>query len=110
MISFKLLLEMIFIALATASISMTITKSNITKKLRALISKCGLRAEELIHCPYCLSHWLAVIIICTFYWGIYPLSTIIIMIFMVITLTCFGSLGIVWLFLMLNDLDNEEED
>jgi len=108
--SFELLLEIVFIALAIASASMTITKSNITKKLRTLISKCGLWAKELIHCPYCLCHWLAAVIICTFYWGVYPLSMLIIMIFMVVTLACFGLLGIVWLFLMLDDLDNVEEN
>jgi len=108
--SFKLFLEMVFIALAIASVSMTITKSNITGKLRALISKCGLWAKKLIHCPYCLSHWLAAVIICIFYWGVYPLSMLIIMIFTVITLACFGSLGIVWLFLMLDDLDNAGEN
>lgn len=110
MMSFKLLLEMIFIALATASISMTITKSNITKKLRELISKGGSWAEELIHCPYCLCHWVAAIIICISCWNIYSFDILILMIFGVVTLACFGSLGIVWLFLMLDDLDNTEEN
>ena len=106
----KLFLEMIFMALAIASISMTITKSNIMKKPRALISKSGSWTRELIHCPYCLCHWLAAGIVCAFCWGTYPLSTLILMIFGVITLACFGSLGITWLFLALDDLDNSEEN
>jgi hypothetical protein len=110
MMSSKLLLEMIFIALAVASISMTITKSNIMEKLRVLISKGGSWMKELIHCPYCLCHWLTAGIVCTFYWEIYPFSMLILMIFGIITLACFGSLGIAWLFLVLDDLNNLEEN
>jgi hypothetical protein len=52
--------EMILLGLAIASITMTVTKSNVMAYPRDQVSKLGRWAEDLAHCPYCLSHWLTI--------------------------------------------------
>jgi len=46
------------IALASASISFTITSTSIFLWLRELIAPVHHKLEELIHCPWCLSHYI----------------------------------------------------
>ncbi len=45
--------EYIIVALAVASSSVTITRSSVFKPLRDKFD------WKLLHCPYCLSHWIA---------------------------------------------------
>lgn len=49
---------LLMIALATASISFTITTTTIFKWLRDLISPIHPKLHELIHCPWCLGHYI----------------------------------------------------
>lgn len=49
---------MLMISLASAAISFTITTTSIFKWLRELISPIHHKFEELIHCPWCLSHYI----------------------------------------------------
>ena len=46
---------MIELALATAAISMTLTKSSLFN---------WLQVTKLTQCPYCMAHWIALILVC----------------------------------------------
>src|SRR5690606_8219476 len=52
-----------FMSLVVASVSFTITVTSIFKWLRELVSSIHPKLEELIHCPYCLSHYIAAFVI-----------------------------------------------
>ena len=54
------------LALATASVSMTLSKAQIFAGLRKwLLDGCWLRVwvGELLSCPYCTSHWVALVLV-----------------------------------------------
>ena len=51
------------VAFVTTSISFTICVTGIFLWLRTLISKLGSKFEELIHCPWCFGHYVALIIL-----------------------------------------------
>lgn len=54
------------VALCAASISYTISTTNIFQWLRNLITDhIGGKIEELIHCPYCLGHYVILVIMLT---------------------------------------------
>ena len=97
-------IEMLLLGLAIASITMTITKSNVMESFREQISKLGRWARELVHCPYCLSHWLAFAVVGGKF-GLLPLGQFVLVSFGVITIASFASLGIAALFLALDALD-----
>ena len=49
--------EFIAISLAVSGISFTVTFTSIFSWLRELVSSLHPKLEELIHCPWCFSHW-----------------------------------------------------
>ena len=104
-----LLLNILLFGLAVASITMTVAKSNVMEWPRTQVSKLGRRAEELIHCPYCLSHWLSLGVV---WWefGTLPLGRFILTVFGTITVASLASLGIAWLFLALDEIDRPEDE
>ena len=60
------LLELIVLALAVSTVSMTATKAKISKPLREKISARNKWFGELFSCPYCFGHWasfIAVIVV-----------------------------------------------
>ena len=98
--------EIILLALAVASTSVTISKSNALEWLRNLVSKLGRWPEELIHCPYCLSHWIAaagVLLMAEGTWFQILLTTM-----AVVTLASFAAIGIIYYFLTLDALEESE--
>jgi hypothetical protein len=57
-------MEMLFIlALCVSSASFTISTTSIFKEVREKISGYHHKLEELIHCPWCLSHWITFVIL-----------------------------------------------
>ena len=56
---------LILVALCAASISYTISYTSIFLGFREWISKFHHKLEELIHCPYCLSHYIILTIMFT---------------------------------------------
>ncbi len=60
--------KIIILSFIVLSISFTITVTSIFKWLRELISSIHPKLEELIHCPYCLSHYITILllIICNY--------------------------------------------
>jgi hypothetical protein len=53
-------IQLVLIALTTASVAMTITKAHLTEPLREWIGSKNETAGYLFQCPYCTSHWIAV--------------------------------------------------
>lgn len=99
--------EIIILSLAVAAASITITKSNAMHWFRGLVSKLGYWAEELIHCPYCLSHSLAALGVVLWFkgsWGAMILTGL-----AVVTLASLASLVIICFFLALEILERIEE-
>lgn len=47
------------LALAVSSVSVTMTKSSIFKSTREWIDEKSSFFGDLVHCPYCTSHWLS---------------------------------------------------
>ena len=95
----------LLLALAIASISMTITKSVLFNDFRDRIGKIGKFFRELFNCPYCLSHWLAVLGVLTFFGKTHTLPDLVLMTFATVTFASFAMAGISYLFLLLNTLD-----
>ena len=98
--------EIILLALAVASTSVTLSKSNATEWLRQQISKLGKWPEELIHCPYCLSHWIAAAGVLLM--GQATLFQYFLHTMAVVTLATYASIGIVYYFLTLDALEESE--
>ena len=51
----------ILLALAVSGVSFTISVTSIFTWLRERVSKIHPKLEELIHCPWCLSHYIAIV-------------------------------------------------
>jgi hypothetical protein len=51
------IITLVMVALAVSSATFTITSTGIFKEVREILSKIHHKVEELIHCPWCLSHW-----------------------------------------------------
>lgn len=100
--------EIILLALAISSFSMTVTKANAFDWVRWQVSKLGYWPEELINCPYCLSHWLAIPSVIALHHGTW--TNLVLTIFAVVTLASLASLGITCLFLALNVLDEWSDE
>jgi len=98
--------EIILLALAVASTSVTISKSNALEWFRNQVSRLGSWAEELIHCPYCLSHWIAAAGVCIMFQG--TVLDLAITTMAVVTLASFASIGIIYYFLTLDTLEESE--
>jgi hypothetical protein len=47
------------LALVTSTTAVTITKARAFREVRAWIAQWGPWWRDLFHCPYCLSHWIA---------------------------------------------------
>jgi len=99
--------EIILVSLAIAAASMTVSKSNAMFWFRQLVSKLGYWFKELIHCPYCLSHWLAAIIAIAMFRA--PVGEMVITGLAMVTLASLASLGITHFFLALDALDRSDE-
>ena len=56
-----LVVKIVILALAVSAASMTITKASICKSFREWIGDISDFLGELFSCPYCTSHWLAII-------------------------------------------------
>lgn len=57
------MIQILILAFCVASISFTVTVTSIFKFLRDWVSKIHYKFEELIHCPWCFSHYVALLIL-----------------------------------------------
>ena len=55
------LIDLLLIAVASGTLSLTLTASHITKTLRHEYLDAPYMMGELINCPYCMAHWTALI-------------------------------------------------
>lgn len=53
----------IIIALASAAISFTVTTTSIFLSFREAVSGWHNKIEELVHCPYCLGHYISAVML-----------------------------------------------
>lgn len=53
------LLHLLLVALATATLSMTIAKTNVARPLHEIARSYPKWVQFLLQCPYCLNHWFA---------------------------------------------------
>jgi len=60
------IIVILMISLASAAISFTITTTTIFLWLRELVSPIHHKLEELIHCPWCLGHYVAATLLIIF--------------------------------------------
>jgi hypothetical protein len=51
--------RLIGLSLAVGAVSVTVSKTKACGPLRRLAARGGGWLRDLVHCPYCLSHWLA---------------------------------------------------
>lgn len=55
-------LRLLVLALATSAISVTITRSGLFHGLRSFADRRSRWFGELMHCPYCMSHWVSLVL------------------------------------------------
>lgn len=55
--------QLLFLALATSAASMTVSKAKVFKGIRAWLRGAWPWLGELVSCPYCTSHWVAVVMV-----------------------------------------------
>ncbi|KPK54995.1 MAG: hypothetical protein AMS22_05060 [Thiotrichales bacterium SG8_50] len=98
--------NLIVLGLAVAATSMTISTTHAGAPLRAWVSKNGPWFEKLIHCPWCVSHWLSLALTPLWMqvtnlaqWAVYTMS--------VVAISGLASAGIAYLFLALDALEGE---
>lgn len=53
------LMALVVLSLAIAAVSITITKTKVFRSFREWIDERSDWFGELVHCPYCTSHWVA---------------------------------------------------
>jgi len=53
--------NLIFLGIATGAISMVVSRSTLLNAFHAWVEKRSLRLEEMLSCPWCLSHWIALV-------------------------------------------------
>lgn len=58
-----ILLTLVAVALCSAAISFTITVTSIFSWFRESVSTLGHKMEELVHCPWCFSHYVTLLIL-----------------------------------------------
>lgn len=66
----------LLIAFSSASISFTISSTSLFKSIRERVSKLHPKMEELIHCPWCLNHYVVFITLLICDVGLIPFSNI----------------------------------
>lgn len=55
----KEFINFVVIALAVSSVSFTVTFTSLFKGFRDHVSTFHYKVEELVHCPWCFSHWVS---------------------------------------------------
>lgn len=53
--------DLLFLGIATGAISMVVSRSTLFNALHAWIEKRSVFLEDLLSCPWCLSHWMSLI-------------------------------------------------
>jgi hypothetical protein len=91
-------LDVAALSLVTATTSVTIAKSKAFLRLRRLAAARGRWLRDLVRCPYCLSHWIALVLVPAYRpvlaeSGV-PVLDLLVSLFSVVALSALWSLGI----------------
>jgi hypothetical protein len=100
--------DLLILGLAIAATSMTITKAHICEWARKSFSRLGPLFKSLIHCPWCVSHWLAFVAV-PLWMPITNLMQFVIYTMGVVAISGVASAGITYFFLALNALEGGDE-
>lgn len=66
MIDMMATLTALVLAVAIAAVSLTITRASIFKPFRLWVEEHSTFFGELVSCPYCMSHWVALVVVSIF--------------------------------------------
>ena len=86
---------LILIAFCSASISFTISFTSIFKGVRTWLSKIHPKVEELIHCPWCLNHWVTFVILIIASIDLLPITPYIVINFLLTMFTLTSISGLI---------------
>src|SRR5690606_6961353 len=89
------MINLILISLAVAAISFTITITSIFEGLRKLLSKIHQKIDELVHCPWCLGHYIMLVVLLLCKDAVIPLNSSLIISFIINWFSCIAIMGIV---------------
>lgn len=56
-------IEALALSLVVSTTSVTIAKAGLFREFRRTVARYSTWLGELVHCPYCLSHWIAVALV-----------------------------------------------
>lgn len=82
-------------ALAVASVTFTISVTSIMEPFRRIVSKIHEKAEELIHCPWCVSFWVLLVLLLTWDIPYVPITNIILLDFFITLFAMYAIVGLV---------------
>lgn len=109
---FNNLFQVFVLSLVVATVSMTLSKAKIFKSLREFLEKKSQWLGELIHCPYCTSHWVALFFVVLYrpviIKGI-PVFDYIVTVFVVVCLASFWSFIICHAFIAMDSLVEKKQ-
>lgn len=55
-----------WVSLVVSTVSMTLSKAKLFRGLREAVSQRSRWLGELIHCPYCVSHWISFLLVAVY--------------------------------------------
>jgi hypothetical protein len=88
------MITLLLLAAAVSSIAFTITTTGIFLWLIELVSPIHKKIEDLIHCPWCLGHWITFVILLLPGIGLYPYTGIKFLDFFLTAFTIIGLSGL----------------
>jgi hypothetical protein len=100
------MVDLIILGFAVAATSMTISTTHACAWLRDYISNLGPLFKRLIHCPWCLSHWVA-LILASWFLKFEGILDWFVCIMAIVAISGLVSAGITYFFLALNALEGE---
>ena len=59
-------LDVIVLSLVVSTTSVTLTKARIFRELREAATRGNARLHDLVHCPYCMSHWISLLLVAVY--------------------------------------------
>jgi hypothetical protein len=54
------------LSLVASTTSVTLTKARVFRGLRDVVARCGGWLGDLARCPYCMSHWIAMLLVAVY--------------------------------------------
>ena len=58
--------EVLVLSLVASTTSVTLAKARVFRGLREVVGRCGGWLGDLVRCPYCMSHWIALLLVAVY--------------------------------------------